>query len=442
MNLLGDISRFAAQVFFAGLWQGIILATVVAICFRLYPRVSPAIRFATWSFAFALTLIIPLLYLPTRPDHATNSSATVHLGAIWGYSIVGVWAVLMVVRATHLIAHVRRLIRIWRQATPILTEGDTRKALERCSRSVELCTSADVDSPSVIGFWSARLLVPEWLFAKLAPEDLRQVVLHELEHLRRCDDWINLMQKIGLVLFPINPALLWMDRQLTFERELACDAGVVAATAAPFEYANCLTRLAEHRLHYRKLVLTLSAWTRQSELARRVQCLLRPAQRVGPFQARVATMLLGLALAGGGLLMARAPRFISFVDSDSAPTVRASASIMKSPVAAAAVPVVYRNTGRPHATLLEAVMPAGGAGPASHVATRGRPATGTHLHKARTRIPKQPRLLVTSARVPFARIASEPLNGKVVPTVYVLPSEFSPSYAAVAFRDGWLIIQL
>ncbi len=62
---------------------------------------------------------------------------------------------------------------------------------------------------------------------------------------------MNLLQKIALVLFPLNPALLWVDRRLSLERELACDAGVVASTAAPFDYAHCLTRLAEHRLHRR-----------------------------------------------------------------------------------------------------------------------------------------------------------------------------------------------
>ena len=60
----------------------------------------------------------------------------------------------------------------------------------------------------MIGFFSPRLLIPEWLFAKLAPSDLQQIVLHECEHLRRGDDWINLLQKVGLALFPLNPALL------------------------------------------------------------------------------------------------------------------------------------------------------------------------------------------------------------------------------------------
>ena len=106
---------------------------------------------------------------------------------------------------------------------------------------------------------------------------MAQIVLHELEHLRRRDDWLNLIQKVGLVFFPLNPGLLWVDRKLSVERELACDAGVVASTAQPFEYARCLTRLAEHRSRYRRLALSLAAWSRQSEVGRRIMSLLQPA---------------------------------------------------------------------------------------------------------------------------------------------------------------------
>lgn len=442
MTLLSEVSRLMAQVFLAGIWQGIVLAAAVALCLRLYPRVSAATRFAIWSFAFALALITPLLHLHFYSVHSAVASATgVHLNAVWGYSIAGIWAVLMALRGVQLGIHAARLLRIWRRATPIQGEGAIVKALQDSRRPVELCTSSDVDSPSVIGFWSARLLIPEWLFAKLTPEDLLQVVLHELEHLRRRDDWSNLMQKIGLVLFPINPALFWMDRQLTLERELACDAGVVASTAAPFGYASCLTRLAEHRLHYRSLALSLSAWSRQSELTRRVHCLLKPAHRLSPLQTKVATVLLGLMLAAGGLEMARAPRLVSFSDSNSAPMIQASASIAKSPAGAAAVPVMYHDVSQPRATLVEAVMPARSPRPLSPAVTRRRRGE-THLQKVHaTRGPKQPSLLLTTAPVPREGMASDSRE-KIVRTIYVLPTGFSPSYAAVGFRDGWLIIQL
>ena len=78
--------------------------------------------------------------------------------------------------------------------------------------------------PSVLGFFRPRILVPPELLKALSPRELRQVVVHEMEHLHRADDWTNLLQKVGLVLFPLNPVLLWVERRLCAERELASGA--------------------------------------------------------------------------------------------------------------------------------------------------------------------------------------------------------------------------
>ena len=110
---------------------------------------------------------------------------------------------------------------------------------------MELCTSEELERPSLIGFFSPRIVIPRWLFERLSEAELRQIVMHEMEHLRRGDDWINLVQKLSLVVFPLNPALMWIERELCLERELACDAGVIRATGAPKAYATCLTSLAE-----------------------------------------------------------------------------------------------------------------------------------------------------------------------------------------------------
>ena len=134
----------------------------------------------------------------------------------------------------------------------------------------------------MIGFLAPRILIPEWLFARLTPGELEQVVLHEAEHLRRRDDWTNLLQKLSLVLFPLNPALAWMERRLCREREMACDEGVVRRTQAPRAYAACLTSLAERGLQRRVQALSLGAFERRPELVHRVHSILRRRQALHP----------------------------------------------------------------------------------------------------------------------------------------------------------------
>jgi beta-lactamase regulating signal transducer with metallopeptidase domain len=433
LNFPSELFRIGAHVFFAGLWQSAVLILGVALALRLCSRVGAQLRFAALGVAFVVLLATPLLNLLAHSSPAGAPGATVQLSETWEYAIAILWVILMAARAVQLIVHLRRVRVTWKRATSISAEANVLTLLQRCRRSVELCASADIDSPCVIGFWSPRLLVPEWLLAKLSSEDMRQIVLHELEHLRRRDDWLNLMQKVGLVLFPLNPGLLWVDHKLAVERELACDAGVVAWTTQPFEYARCLTRLAEHRSQYRKLALSLAAWSRQSELGRRVLSLLQPASTWSARHARFVTALLVLIFAGSGAVMARMPHFVTFTDAHAVPEPYASIAVADSQ---SPVPVVYHpETAQPRATLLKAVMP---SAPRVSPTLQPLPLRKTHAMKQRQ---QHSRMLRAAAAASVAGRAN-PYRGRLVQAFYVLPDEFSPSYAAVRFADGWLIVQL
>jgi bla regulator protein blaR1 len=432
LNFPSELFRIGAHVFFAGLWQSAVLILSVAFALRLCSRVGAQLRFAVWGVAFAVLLATPLLNLLAHSSPSGAIAATVQLSETWAYAIATLWAVLMAVRAVQLIVHLYRVRVTWKRATPISADANVLTLLQRSRRSVELCASADIDSPCVIGFWSPRLLLPEWLLAKLSPEDMRQIVLHELEHLRRRDDWLNLMQKVGLVLFPLNPGLLWVDHKLAVERELACDAGVVASTTQPFEYARCLTRLAEHRSQYRKLALSLAAWSRQSELGRRVLSLLQPASTWSARHARFVTALLVLVFAGVGAEMARVPHFVTFTDAHAVPESYASIPVADSQ---SAVPIVYHpETVQPRATLLKAVMPS-----APRVSRTLQPLPLRKAHAVKQR--RHSRMLRAAAATSAAGRAN-PYRGRLVQAFYELPDQFSPSYAAVRFADGWLIVQL
>jgi hypothetical protein len=165
----------------------------------------------------------------------------------------------------------------------------------------------------VIGFFKPRILIPDWLFARLTPGELQQIVLHEAEHLRRYDDWTNLFQKLCLVLFPLNPALVWIERRLCREREMACDDGVIEITRAPRAYAACLTSLAERGLERRAEALSLGAWQRRPELVHRVHSILRRKRTLGPFGTRALLGALGCSLLFGSIELARCPQLIAFV---------------------------------------------------------------------------------------------------------------------------------
>jgi hypothetical protein len=174
-----------------------------------------------------------------------------------------------------------------------------------------------VDAPSVIGFFRPAVVVPRSLWNELAPNDLKQIILHEMAHLDRGDDWTNLLQKLLRALSPLNPALFWAERHLCREREQACDDAVLDAAGNARAYATCLTKLAENRLVRRVTSLAPGFWQRHSELAGRVENILHRRRNIGPLFSR-GLVAAGLVVSLSGVLMLqRCPGMVTFAANDS-----------------------------------------------------------------------------------------------------------------------------
>jgi beta-lactamase regulating signal transducer with metallopeptidase domain len=316
----------AGSALITSLWQGAVIVCVLEISTRLMPRISAAHRFALWSAGFVLSLFLPLFSLiHLGGDSATvlasgsgNSSPSPHpllqLDARWGLAIAALWLSASLIRAATLAVHSIRLRRLWKAAEPVEIGQSLFSALHHlCHGRIVICTTQMLDRPSVIGFLSPRILIPHWLLSRLTPGELDQIVLHEAEHLRRRDDWTNLVQKLCLLVFPLNPALAWIEHRLCREREMACDEGVVRITNAPRAYAACLASLAERRLERRAEALSLSAWHRRSELVTRVHRILLHKRTMSTTAAGTLLATLGSMLLAGSVEMSRFPQLVAFV---------------------------------------------------------------------------------------------------------------------------------
>ncbi len=314
----------AATTLVTSIWQGAVIVCGLEIALRLMPRISAAHRFAVWAAGFAVALglpWLPLLHFGTSGAESAGAalagSATaplLQLDARWVLAIAALWAGASVVRGARVALHSVRLRRLWKAARPVEVSAALVDALKdvRGGR-VKICTTETLGRPSVIGFLAPRILIPAWLMARLTTGELEQIVLHEAEHLRRRDDWTNLAQKLALVVFPLNPALVWMEHQLCREREMACDEGVVRITNAPRAYAACLASLAERGLERRAEALSLGAWQRRSELVHRVHGILWRKRRLSTAAAGALLGTVGCALVAGSVEMARCPQLVAFV---------------------------------------------------------------------------------------------------------------------------------
>ncbi|QDT01449.1 M56 family metallopeptidase [Adhaeretor mobilis] len=161
--------------------------------------------------------------------------------------------------------------RLRRAAKPMGSFGEMGVAVnETCQRLAEtlqvsrkvvvkICDA--LAEPVLIGILRPLILLPPAALTGWSPEQLEMVLLHELAHVRRWDNLVNLAQRIIESLLFFHPCVWWLSRQVRIDREQCVDALVVARTARPQAYAELLVDFAAARGNskHAKLPPTLAA---------------------------------------------------------------------------------------------------------------------------------------------------------------------------------------
>ncbi len=102
-----------------------------------------------------------------------------------------------------------------------------------------------VASPVVFGVLRPIILLPPCLLTGINVEQLEALLAHELAHIRRWDLLVNLAQRVVEALLFFHPAVWYVSRRISIEREHACDDLVISTGWRPLDYCRALIGLAE-----------------------------------------------------------------------------------------------------------------------------------------------------------------------------------------------------
>jgi len=105
---------------------------------------------------------------------------------------------------------------------------------------VRVFVSTRVRQALVTGVWRPMVLLPAAWLAEMPPEMLEGVLAHELAHLRRLDLWAILLQRLVETFLFYHPAVWWLSRRLSREREMCCDEMAVAAIGDRLAFTKAL----------------------------------------------------------------------------------------------------------------------------------------------------------------------------------------------------------
>jgi beta-lactamase regulating signal transducer with metallopeptidase domain len=323
---LQSLAQLSAERIINCTAEGMVIALLAWVLLRAIGPRNSGTRFAVWFAALLGIAALPLFGNWAASGTELTQRSEISLPASWALYVFAAWALMAFVGLLRVAVGFWHLQRLRENCVPVdLAALDPllQKTLAEFDspRTVTLCVSDELRVPTAIGFTKPRVVIPSWTVEELSSLELNAILLHELAHLRRRDDWTNLIQKIVGALLFFHPAVWWIEKKLALEREMACDDLVLAETASPRAYAECLVSLAEKSFLRRGIALAQAAVDRLRSVSLRVTRILdvnrsRATRVWSPAPILVAGVSLVCVM-----VLSRAPtRLVSFENGAASPS--------------------------------------------------------------------------------------------------------------------------
>jgi beta-lactamase regulating signal transducer with metallopeptidase domain len=246
------------------IWQGCAVTLAAAVLMRTWTSLSASTRYRLWWATLIIVVALPVMRLISEGyDPAGSSSgmvlppaATIHVplpaAPAWptalGIVLWGTWAAWSIVSLCRIAAALVSLRRAKRAsiAFPEAREARLRHwlSVRDRGRPARLVVSDRVSQAAVLGLKSPEIAVAPHVLQHLDDRELDQILMHEWAHVQRRDDVTRLAQLVTVAVAGLHPAIWWIDRRLSTERETACDDWAINLTGSTKAYAACLAKLA------------------------------------------------------------------------------------------------------------------------------------------------------------------------------------------------------
>jgi len=158
-----------------------------------------------------------------------------------------------------------------------LGDGPARRILDRLlqknsvRRQVRLLSSDAFGEPVAFGLARWTIVLPSGIEQRLANDELKALLAHELAHLVRGDVHWLWMGRVLCSCLTFQPLNFIARRRWQYEAEFLCDDWAVGRGVSPISLARCLTRIAEWRLTEREYTAGLAAVGSKARIVLRVE---------------------------------------------------------------------------------------------------------------------------------------------------------------------------
>jgi bla regulator protein blaR1 len=183
------------------------------------------------------------------------------------------------------LAGIRLLERRWRESSvdgePVLLARDV--------------------GPAVVGMFTPRVVVPDWILT-LDRRSRLLVLRHENEHICAGDPQLLAFANLVAIIFPWNPALWFIVNRMRLAVEVDCDARVLLGADDTGDYGALLLKVCAHRTTEMVLAPALAEHT--AHIERRIIAMTAQRQR-RPLAVSIAFASLSLSVLAIAYVMPR-----------------------------------------------------------------------------------------------------------------------------------------
>jgi beta-lactamase regulating signal transducer with metallopeptidase domain len=264
-------------------WQGFVIAALVAVLLRALRRAPAQTRYLLSSLALGFCLLLPLIYLiQNAPAHDvvsialidnlpdTNASATsslasentnsiVHSAYVQWQSqwsslkpllpyLVALWTAgvcILLLRMMLGLRWVSQQVKLAKQLSDPIWQAKLQSMANTMGvkQRLRLGISTQLEFPVTAGWWRPIVILPASLVSGMPAELLEALLAHEVAHIKRFDYFMNLLQSLIEVVLFYHPAVWWLSKQIRIEREQIADDLAASLLGEPRRLALALSEL-------------------------------------------------------------------------------------------------------------------------------------------------------------------------------------------------------
>ena len=213
---------------------------------------------ATIFHCMAMVQFLIILFYPSLGLHYININLTIvnkTISPIFSQQPIGWLSLIGWIYCIVLLALIFKTVFQFYQLSDLINKANFSNSskythflntlpIQSKGKTIKLGFSSTIESPISFGWLEPIILLPIALVNQLTIKEIESIILHEWAHILRNDYLINIIASLIQVVLFFNPFAYLFNKEISLQREIACDNFVLSASVEKLDYLSAIYKIA------------------------------------------------------------------------------------------------------------------------------------------------------------------------------------------------------